>query len=100
MHRSKLLARRPSFDYLARSGYVLDVAGPDRPIAQSFAELGKLMLMFYAGLEIHFDQAVSHFRSHHPHHAAGARHRVWSGIWLFRYFRGCYRLAARIAHPD
>jgi Kef-type K+ transport system membrane component KefB len=35
--------------------YVLAVAGADRPIAQFFAELGKLMLMFYAGLEIHFD---------------------------------------------
>ena len=35
--------------------YVLAVAGADRPIAQFFGELGKLMLMFYAGLEIDFD---------------------------------------------
>jgi Kef-type K+ transport system membrane component KefB len=35
--------------------YVLAVAGADRPIAQFFVELGKLMLMFYAGLEIHLD---------------------------------------------
>ena len=32
--------------------YVLDVAGADRPIAQFFADLGRLMLMFTAGLEI------------------------------------------------
>src|SRR6516162_7276358 len=31
---------------------VLDVAGADRPIAQFFADLGKLMLMFTARLEI------------------------------------------------
>jgi Kef-type K+ transport system membrane component KefB len=32
--------------------HVLDVAGPDHPIAQFFANLGKLTLMFTAGLEI------------------------------------------------
>jgi Kef-type K+ transport system membrane component KefB len=35
--------------------HVLEVAGPDRPIAQFFADLGKLMLMFTAGLEIDID---------------------------------------------
>jgi Kef-type K+ transport system membrane component KefB len=35
--------------------YVLDVAGADRPIAQFFADLGRLMLMFTAGLEIDID---------------------------------------------
>ena len=34
---------------------VLDVAGADRPIAQFFADLGKLMLMFTAGLEINIE---------------------------------------------
>src|SRR6516225_324285 len=34
---------------------VLDVAGADRPIAQFFADLGRLMLMFTAGLEIDLD---------------------------------------------
>jgi Kef-type K+ transport system membrane component KefB len=32
--------------------YVLDIGGPDHPIAQFFADLGTLMLMFTAGLEI------------------------------------------------
>ena len=32
--------------------HVLGVAGTDHPIAQFFADLGKLMLMFTAGLEI------------------------------------------------
>jgi Kef-type K+ transport system membrane component KefB len=32
--------------------YVLDVFGKDRPIADFFADLGKLLLMFSAGLEI------------------------------------------------
>ena len=35
--------------------YVLDVAGADRPIAQFFADLGRLMLMFTAGLEINIE---------------------------------------------
>jgi Kef-type K+ transport system membrane component KefB len=32
--------------------HVLDVAGPNHPIAQFFSELGKLLLLFTAGLEI------------------------------------------------
>jgi Kef-type K+ transport system membrane component KefB len=32
--------------------YVLDVFGKERPIADFFADLGKLLLMFYAGLEV------------------------------------------------
>src|SRR5438309_11476654 len=32
--------------------YVLDIVGTDRPIADFLAELGKLLLMFFAGLEI------------------------------------------------
>ena len=32
--------------------YVLDIFGTDRPIADFLAELGKLLLMFFAGLEI------------------------------------------------
>jgi Kef-type K+ transport system membrane component KefB len=32
--------------------HALDVAGPNHPIAQFFADLGKLMLLFTAGLEI------------------------------------------------
>src|SRR3954452_22699544 len=32
--------------------YVLDLFGENRPIANFFAELGKLLLMFSAGLEI------------------------------------------------
>jgi Kef-type K+ transport system membrane component KefB len=32
--------------------YVLDVIGTQRPIADFFADLGKLLLMFFAGLEV------------------------------------------------
>ena len=32
--------------------YVLDVFGKDRPVADFMADLGKLLLMFYAGLEV------------------------------------------------
>src|SRR6266702_8987004 len=32
--------------------YVLGIFGTDRPIADFLAELGKLLLMFFAGLEI------------------------------------------------
>jgi Kef-type K+ transport system membrane component KefB len=32
--------------------HVLDVFGVERPIAQFFADLGKLLLMFFAGLEV------------------------------------------------
>ncbi len=32
--------------------YVLDIFGKDRPIADFMADLGKLLLMFYAGLDI------------------------------------------------
>src|SRR5437016_2716562 len=32
--------------------YCLDIIGKNRPIADFFAELGKLLLMFFAGLEI------------------------------------------------
>jgi Kef-type K+ transport system membrane component KefB len=52
--RIPALVGRLSFGVLL-GPYVLAVAGPDRPIAQFFAELGKLMLMSYAGLEIHLD---------------------------------------------
>src|SRR5262245_58000766 len=36
--------------------YVLDIFGKVRPIADFFAELGKLLLMFFAGLEINLEQ--------------------------------------------
>src|SRR5262249_1048209 len=32
--------------------HVLDIFGKERPIADFMAELGKLLLMFYAGLEV------------------------------------------------
>ena len=32
--------------------YVLDVFGEQRPVADFMADLGKLLLMFYAGLEV------------------------------------------------
>lgn len=32
--------------------YVLDIFGKERPVADFMAELGKLLLMFYAGLEV------------------------------------------------
>src|SRR5262245_28156148 len=32
--------------------YVLDIFGKERPIADFMADLGKLLLMFYAGLEV------------------------------------------------
>jgi len=32
--------------------YVLDVFGKERPVADFMADLGKLLLMFYAGLEV------------------------------------------------
>jgi Kef-type K+ transport system membrane component KefB len=35
--------------------YVLDIFGTVRPIADFFAELGKLLLMFFAGLEINLE---------------------------------------------
>jgi Kef-type K+ transport system membrane component KefB len=36
--------------------YCLDIVGKNRPIADFFAELGKLLLMFFAGLEIDLEQ--------------------------------------------
>ena len=50
-------ARLPAVVGLLLSGVVLgphglDVIGQNRPIADFFAELGKLLLMFFAGLEI------------------------------------------------
>lgn len=36
--------------------YVLDIFGTVRPIADFLAELGKLLLMFFAGLEINLEQ--------------------------------------------
>jgi Kef-type K+ transport system membrane component KefB len=36
--------------------YVLDIFGKVRPIADFLAELGKLLLMFFAGLEINLEQ--------------------------------------------
>src|ERR1700745_3627926 len=35
--------------------YVLDIFGTVRPIADFLAELGKLLLMFFAGLEINLE---------------------------------------------
>src|SRR5215472_13185894 len=32
--------------------YVLDIFGKERPVADFMAELGKLLLMFYAGLQV------------------------------------------------
>jgi Kef-type K+ transport system membrane component KefB len=32
--------------------YVLDIFGKERPVADFMADLGKLLLMFYAGLEV------------------------------------------------
>ena len=32
--------------------HVLDVFGKDRPVADFMSELGKLLLMFFAGLEV------------------------------------------------
>src|SRR5947209_4479484 len=50
-------ARLPAIVGLLLSGvalgpHVLGVFGEHRPIADFFAELGKLLLMFFAGLEI------------------------------------------------
>ena len=36
--------------------YGIDVVGQNRPVADFFAELGKLLLMFFAGLEIDLDR--------------------------------------------
>jgi len=36
--------------------YVLDIFGKVRPVADFLAELGKLLLMFFAGLEINLEQ--------------------------------------------
>jgi Kef-type K+ transport system membrane component KefB len=38
--------------------FMLDIFGKDRPIADFFADLGKLLLMFYAGLDV--DLALFH----------------------------------------
>ena len=51
------LVRLPAVVGLLLSGvvlgpHVLDVFGTQRPIADFFAELGKLLLMFFAGLEV------------------------------------------------
>ena len=35
--------------------HCLEVVGEKRPVAEFFAELGKLLLMFFAGLEINVD---------------------------------------------
>lgn len=51
------LVRLPAVVLLLLSGVVigphgLDILGQNRPVADFFAELGKLLLMFFAGLEI------------------------------------------------
>jgi Kef-type K+ transport system membrane component KefB len=48
--------------------HVLDVLGQNRPIAAFFADLGKLLLMFFAGLEI--DPARFPRRSAEPRSSA------------------------------
>src|SRR6516225_2631257 len=80
--------------------YVLDVAPINHPIVQFFGDLGRLLLMFTAGLEIE----ISLFRKAQTRSVIfgtttpGARHCLWSGVRLCDYSCHRHRLAARIAH--
>jgi predicted Kef-type K+ transport protein len=85
--------------------HVLGVAGPQYPIAQFFADLGKLMLMFTVGLEIN----IHIFRQVQPRCIAfglttamvpGVRFRNWPGVRLSDHSGRRYRFTARIAYPD
>ena len=82
----------------------LDVIGPHRPIADFFADLGKLLLMFCAGLEIDlalFRQGTEPGdRVRRPHHSAtaAAGHRRRVSVRFPASGRGCLGISARIAH--
>ena len=84
--------------------HVLGIFGEQRPIADFLADLGKLLLMFVAGLEIdlaHFRQAqgqVHHLRSHHHRAPFTAGHGCWPLLRLWTH-RGDRRgITARIAY--
>jgi hypothetical protein len=84
--------------------YVLGIFSTDRPIADFMAELGKLLLMFFAGLDI--DLAL--FRRARNRSITfgiattvvfGAWHRSWPRVWLRRNSGARHRIVACITHP-
>ena len=98
-------SRRPAARRRHYRPYVLGFFGTDRPIADFMAELGKLLLMFFAGLEIDlalFRRARNRsiaFGHHHHRVSPGARHRCRPCVRLRRYSRDRDRIAARVAYP-
>src|SRR6516164_8686036 len=99
--------RRPAVVGLLLCGvvmgpHVLGIFGERTPIADFFAELGKLLLMFFAGLEIDIIQfrreQNKDIRSRHHLDSVAARHGRWA---LVRLSAGCsnrIRITARLAY--
>jgi Sodium/hydrogen exchanger family len=84
----------------------LDMFGQHRPIADFFAELGKLLLMFTTGLEIDialFRKAQARsviFRSSHYGNSSSARNGGRSLVWLPTPPFPCDRFAAGITYTS
>ena len=84
--------------------HVLGFFGEHRPIADFFAELGKLLLMFSAGLEIDialFRRAqtrVDHLRPFYHHRAIALRHVARPRFRLYAHSGDRRRIAPRIPH--
>ena len=80
--------------------HVLGVYGTNHPIVQFFADLGMLMLMFTAGLEIDINLfRRTQTRSITFGVITTMVPQVLSGVRLFDDSVHRYRLAARFAHP-
>jgi len=65
--------------------YVLELAGERTPIADFFAQLGRLLLIFFAGLEIDLatsTKQIAHIRSRHHVDSLAARHSRWGLVRL------------------
>ena len=82
----------------------LDVLGEHRPIVDFLAEIGKLMLMFMAGLEVDLALFKGGQRQgadlRRPHYAGAADfgHRCRAVVWLSAGACHRHRIAARVAY--
>ena len=84
--------------------YGLELIGKNRPIADFLAELGKLMLMFIAGLEINLGLFRQVQRRSMTFGLITTSIPLilgtlsWTLIWLSGRCGSCHRLTARIPH--
>ena len=84
--------------------HVLGFFDEHRPIADFFAELGKLLLMFSAGLEVDVDSLpqgsdpVNHLRLGHHYCALAPRDLVWARLRICHYSRDCRWVTARVPY--